>query len=58
MVTQQTVTARSGKTIPCRLDTICVHGDEPTAVDLAHAVRDGLVAAGVDVVPLTEMDLG
>lgn len=58
MVTQQMVTARSGKTIPCRLDTICVHGDEPTAVDLAHAVREGLAAAGVEVVPLTEMDLG
>jgi len=58
MVTQQAVTARSGKLLPCRIDTICVHGDEPTAVDVARAVREGLVAAGVEVVPLTEMDLG
>jgi len=58
MVTQQTVTAHNGKTIPCRIDTICVHGDEPTAVDVAHAVRKGLEAAGIEIVPLTEMSLG
>lgn len=58
MVTQQAVTTRSGKTIPFRIDSICVHGDEPTAVDVARAVRKGLEAAGIDVVPLTEMDLG
>ncbi|HEY5597635.1 MAG TPA: 5-oxoprolinase subunit PxpA [Kiloniellales bacterium] len=58
MVTEQAVTARSGKTIPRRIDTICVHGDEPTAVDVARAVREGLEAAGVAVVPLPEMDLG
>jgi len=58
MVTQQAVTARSGKQIPCRIDTICVHGDEPSAVDVARAVRTGLEAAGVEVVPLTEMKLG
>ena len=58
MVTQQLVTARSGKTIPSRIDTICIHGDEPTAVEVARAARDGLETAGLAVVPLIEMDLG
>lgn len=58
MVTQQAVTSRNGKALACRIDTICVHGDEPTAVDVARAVRTGLEAAGVAVVPLTQMDLG
>lgn len=58
MVTQQAVTSRSGKTIPCRIDSICVHGDEPTAVEVARAVRKGLEEAGLAVVPLIEMDLG
>lgn len=58
MVTQQAVTTRSGKTIPRRIDSICVHGDEPTAVEVARAVRRGLESAGIEVVPLTEMDLG
>lgn len=58
MVTEQAVTSRGGKTLPYRIDSICVHGDEPTAVDVARAVREGLEAAGIEVVPLTEMDLG
>jgi len=58
MVTQQAVTSRSGKTTPCRIDSICVHGDEPTAVEVARAVRKGLEEAGLAVVPLIEMDLG
>ena len=57
MVKEQAVTSRHGKRIPCRLDSICVHGDEPTAVAVAQAVRDGLEAAGIAVVPLPEMDL-
>jgi UPF0271 protein len=35
-----------------------VHGDEPTAITTARAAREGLEAAGVKVVPLTEMDIG
>jgi len=58
MVTRQMVTARSGKTIPLRIDTICIHGDEPSAVDVARAAREGLEAAGIEIVPLIEMDLG
>lgn len=57
MVKDQAVTSRSGKVIPGRLDSICVHGDEPTAVAVARAVRSGLEAAGIAVVPLPEMDL-
>jgi 5-oxoprolinase (ATP-hydrolysing) subunit A len=35
------------------VDTICVHGDTPGAVELARAVRAALEAAGVDVRPFT-----
>ena len=58
MVREQAVTSRGGKKIPLRIDSICVHGDEPTAVAVARAVRDGLEAAGVTIVPLPEMKLG
>ena len=40
------------------LDTLCVHGDEPTGVIVARAARQGLEAAGVRVVTLPEMVLG
>ena len=57
MVRDQTIISRSGKRVPRRLDSICIHGDEPTAVALGQAVRAGLEAAGIAVVPLPEMDL-
>jgi UPF0271 protein len=58
MVVDGEIVSRNGKTIPRRVDTLCVHGDEPTAIALARAVRSGLEAAGVKIVPLTEMALG
>ena len=58
MVSEGTIVSRTGKRIERRIDTICVHGDEPSAVAVASAVRRGLEAAGIAVVPLTEMGLG
>lgn len=49
------VIARSGKVIKVEADTICVHGDEPSAVEVAKAIRTGLDKAGVEVVTLPEM---
>ena len=57
MVRDQAIISRSGKRVPRRLDSICIHGDEPTAVAVGQAVRAGLEAAGIAVVPLPEMDL-
>ncbi len=55
MVEKGEVVARSGKVIKVEVDTICVHGDEPSAVEVAKAVRAGLDKAGVQVVTLPEM---
>jgi len=57
MVVNNIIVSRNGKTIPCKVHTLCVHGDEPTGVMVAKAVRDGLEKAGVKLVPLTEMPL-
>jgi UPF0271 protein len=57
MVVDNTITSRNGKTIPCKLHSLCVHGDEPTAVALARSVREALEAAGVQLVPLTDIPL-
>lgn len=43
------IITESGKIIPCRIDTICVHGDNAEAVDMARAVRDHLVGVGIAV---------
>jgi UPF0271 protein len=55
MVEAGEVVARSGKVIKVQVDTICVHGDEPSAVRVAEAVRAGLDKAGIAVVPLPDM---
>ena len=49
MVREGAIVARSGRRIPTRIDTVCLHGDEPSAVALAKGVRAGLEEAGVAV---------
>lgn len=41
------IIAESGKRIPARIDTVCLHGDTPSAVTLGRAVRAGLEAGGI-----------
>lgn len=49
------IVCQSGRRIPARIDTFCIHGDEPTAVALAVSVVDALRAAGVQLVTLPEL---
>ncbi len=46
------IIADSGKHIPCRIDTVCLHGDSPEAVTMAVALRDHLTRAGVTLARL------
>lgn len=57
MVVDGEIISRNGKRIERRVDTLCVHGDEPTAITLARTVREALEAAGVKIVRLPEMKL-
>lgn len=49
MVTKGSVTAVEGSTIDIQLESVCVHGDSPGAVQIAEAVRDRLKADGIDL---------
>lgn len=46
------IIAESGREIPCKIDTICLHGDTPGAVAMARGVRDHLTSAGINIAPL------
>ena len=46
------VTAYTGEEIPLQVDTICVHGDTPTAVEIVKTMRRELEQAGISVSPL------
>jgi len=55
MVKDRCLTSRQGNVIKVEVESICVHGDEPTAVDLARHVRRGLEASDCQIVTLPEM---
>jgi len=57
MVRDGEVVSVNGKRVKVRVDTLCVHGDEPTSILVAGGVRSALEQAGVAVVPLAEMML-
>jgi UPF0271 protein len=54
MVRNQAVTTGSGKALPTRVDTICIHSDTPGAIAIARQVRQGLIDAGVAIRPFAE----
>ncbi|HVO36999.1 MAG TPA: 5-oxoprolinase subunit PxpA [Candidatus Acidoferrum sp.] len=52
-VTEEKVLAMDGSSVKLgEVHTICVHGDTPSAVKLAQALKRGLTKAGIDVEPV------
>lgn len=49
IATEGVVVAVDGTEIAAQVDSLCVHGDTPGAVEIARAVRTALDAAGVEV---------
>lgn len=49
MVKTGTVTATNGATVAIQANTICVHGDEPTALEFVQQLRTGLEQEGVAI---------
>jgi UPF0271 protein len=47
------VEASDGSLVPVRPETLCVHGDNPAAPEIARALREALEAAGIQVRPLS-----
>jgi 5-oxoprolinase (ATP-hydrolysing) subunit A len=57
MVKDGEIVSRHGKVLKVRIDSVCVHGDEPTAVEVATAVRKSFETAGFSILPLDRMKL-
>lgn len=55
MIEDGKVIAVSGKPIPIEFDSLCIHGDEPTAVMAGRAVRRAIENAGARVAPLASI---
>lgn len=53
MVRDQGLPLQDGNLLATPIDTLCVHGDSPGAVQMARAVRAALLQAGIRVRPLS-----
>lgn len=51
MVTEGSVTAVTGEDIAIQADSICVHGDNPSALTFVRAIRAALTAQGIQISP-------
>ena len=55
MVENQALDCYSGKQIPCKIDSVCVHGDGKSAVNTAKQIKEGLIKSGMTLNPLDKM---
>ena len=55
MVKEGFVTAITGEEVPLSADSICVHGDNPSALAFVKNIRARLEAEGVSIVPISEI---
>ena len=53
MVTEGKVTAITGEEVSIDAHSICVHGDNPSAVEFVKNIRAALNAQGVEIAPLS-----
>ncbi len=49
MVQAGAILPEEGEAIPAAVDTVCLHGDGATALEIARAVRAALMEAGIEV---------
>jgi len=55
MIEDQGITCQSGKSLPTRIDSVCVHGDTPGAVAMARRLRERLGLAGIKLAPMADI---
>jgi UPF0271 protein len=55
MIEDREITCLSGKRLPTRIDSVCVHGDTPGAVAMARRLRERLSSAGITLAPMAEV---
>lgn len=55
MVKEGIVEAIDGSIVNLRPQSICLHGDSPSAVEMAKTLRARLIEAGIEIVPLSKI---
>jgi len=55
MVKNQALNCFSGKEIPCKIDSVCIHGDNESSLATAKSIKDNLINNGLKLKPLNKM---
>ena len=55
MVQNQALNCLSGKKIPCKIDSICIHGDNQSSLSTAMEVKKNLIKNNFVPMPLNKM---
>ena len=56
MVKNQALDCFSGKEIPCKIDSVCIHGDNESSLATAKSIRNNLLENALILKPLNKMD--
>ena len=56
MVKNQSINCYSGKQIPCKIDSVCIHGDNESSLATARSIRENLIENGLNLKPLSKME--
>lgn len=57
MVCNNKIPTVGGKSLDVDAATVCIHGDTPGAATTARALRDKLIAAGIDIAPFSKPEI-
>ena len=55
MVKDQSLNCYSGKKIPCKIDSVCIHGDNESSLATAKSIKNNLLENGLILKPLNQM---
>jgi len=55
MVQNQALNCFSGKQIPCKIDSVCIHGDNQSSLETAKSIKENLKANGLILIQLNKM---
>ncbi len=55
MFKNQSINCFSGKQIPCKIDSVCIHGDNESSLATAKAIKENLINNGLELRALNKM---
>jgi len=55
MVKNQALNCYSGKQVPCKIDSVCIHGDNQSSLATARSIKENLLSNGLILKPLNKM---